>query len=155
MAKIYVAWHLLFATSLLSQNNSVAGGGNALGASGTVSYSIGQVFYHMPAGNGFSTLEGLQQPIEIIALATNEAGQAIPDIVIYPNPAKSEFSISFSSEDYAESEYILSDINGKEISSCKIFSKQTRINVEALPPAIYLLKIKTSTAETGYKIIKR
>jgi hypothetical protein len=50
---------------LNAQTGIAAGGGNATGSGGSVSYSIGQVFYMMNTGTTGSVLQGVQQPWEI------------------------------------------------------------------------------------------
>jgi hypothetical protein len=49
-------------TDLLAQHGNVAAGGQATGAGGTASYSIGQVNYLTASGNNGSLIQGLQQP---------------------------------------------------------------------------------------------
>ncbi|MCX6272178.1 MAG: carboxypeptidase-like regulatory domain-containing protein [Bacteroidetes bacterium] len=49
-------------TSLLAQQGFVSTGGQATGAGGTVSFSIGQVDYLSAAGNNGTIIQGLQQP---------------------------------------------------------------------------------------------
>ncbi len=48
--------------SLMAQQGNVAAGGQAVGAGGSVSYSIGQVNYLSASGTGGSLNQGLQQP---------------------------------------------------------------------------------------------
>ena len=54
---------ILFATQLIySQETIAASGGEALGSGGTVSYTLGQVFYtSLTSGNGTTLSEGVQQ----------------------------------------------------------------------------------------------
>ena len=54
------AWMVLHA-----QTGIPAAGGNASGTGGSVSFSVGQVFYLMNTGTTGSVLEGVQQPFEI------------------------------------------------------------------------------------------
>jgi hypothetical protein len=59
---------MLFGCSILllnAQTGIPAAGGNATGTGGSVSFSVGQVFYVMNTGTTGSVLQGVQQPWEI------------------------------------------------------------------------------------------
>ena len=155
MKKIYQAGIFILSTVASAQNNVVATGGDASGFGGSVSYSVAQAFYHISDGNGFSVLEGLQQPIEIVALST--AGTEVPilELRVYPNPTHSIINIFYPGPDFFNLEYVLSDLNGRTIQNAKITSAQTKLNIEVLPVGIYILSIKSSSQSQGYKIIKQ
>ena len=91
-----------------------------------------------------TALTGIFHKDGVISMARNE-----------PGTATSEFFISFAGEEYIDSEYMLSDINGKMITRNMIISAQTKVIIEGLPSAIYILKVKTLKAKSSYKIIKR
>ena len=65
---------LLFATHLIqSQESVLAAGSEATGAGGTVSYSIGQLFYTSQTGGNGSLSEGVQQPSDKTIYIFNNA----------------------------------------------------------------------------------
>ena len=137
-----------------AQQNTVASGGDSFGMGGSASFSIGQIDYHMPLSENFSMLEGLQQPIEIVVLATTEFPTS-NQIKIYPNPVFSGFYICVPLENVGLSQYSFFDTNGKMISNGKIIVENSFISAQNLTPGIYFLKVETSGKSNGYKIIKK
>jgi len=67
---------------LQAQEAIPASGGNVTGSGGTVSYSIGQVFYLMNSGATGSVLQGVQQPHEIFG-KEDTTGCFIIDAFVY------------------------------------------------------------------------
>ncbi len=57
-------------SSLLAQQTIPASGGDATGSGGSVSYSVGQVFYHTHSAAAGSVAEGVQQPFEIFIITS-------------------------------------------------------------------------------------
>mgnify|MGYP000474435928 CR=1 FL=1 len=60
-----VVFVLLGLGGLHAQENAVTTGGEATGAGGTASYSVGQVVYTTNTGTNGSVAQGVQQPFEI------------------------------------------------------------------------------------------
>ena len=68
-------------TGLQAQESVNATGGNAQGSGGSVSYSVGQLFYLIITGETGSVSEGVQQPYEIsVVTAVVEAGGIDRDV---------------------------------------------------------------------------
>lgn len=75
---------------LLSQETVSAGGKEATGTGGTVSYTIGQVVYTTNTGTNGSVVQGVQQPYEIsVVTGLEEAEDISLEFSIYPNPVTS------------------------------------------------------------------
>ena len=88
---LFVLINLLVITTQ-AQKSNVAAGGNASGASGTASYSIGQISYKSPAGTIVS--DGVQQPYEIQVLGTSDYPNITLEMLVYPNPTTNFVTIS-------------------------------------------------------------
>lgn len=140
--------------ALTAQNHTVAAGGNAQGSAGSSSFSIGQVFYERPVGGEFSTIQGLQQPIEIVVL-DNTTFDADPLVKIYPNPVASGFYILLPQTDYEHSKFTMSDANGRIIRQGHISAQETFVAIDGLTRGVYLLQVYDSKKAYGYKIIKQ
>ncbi|GEP51331.1 hypothetical protein FNO01nite_20030 [Flavobacterium noncentrifugens] len=139
-----------------AQENVVAAGGNAVGGSGSVAYSIGQIGYHQLDSSDKNIIEGLQQPFEIMVLGFEDFVPAAIAITAYPNPTAGQLQIEMASlrEDL---QFELYDINGRIIIKKSIInSLQTAVPMENLQPGIYLLAIsdQKSTIKT-FKILKK
>lgn len=77
-----ICWFGISLLSMQAQETTLTAGGEATGSGGSVSYSIGQLFYMTKTGTTGSVSEGVQQPIEI-------ASELPDDWVV--NPANFEF----------------------------------------------------------------
>jgi hypothetical protein len=77
------------ATSGLYAQEALPGtGGEASGAGGTVSYTVGQVLYSTYTDGTNSEAQGVQQPYEIsIVLGLEEATGIQLSCQVYPNPS--------------------------------------------------------------------
>ena len=146
---------------LYAQDAIPATGGNATGSGGTVSFSVGQVFYISVTGTGGSVLHGVQQPFEISVVTELEEGKGISLLCsVYPNPATSYLIVHFEGGVKSQYTAYLFDMNGKLLTSQDIEDSETRIDVSKLAIATYFLKItqtKNSFAQTeikSFKIIK-
>ncbi len=55
---------------VIAQRSVNAGGGDAIGAGGTASFSIGQIFYTTIGNNGTTVAQGVQQASQLQAIPT-------------------------------------------------------------------------------------
>ena len=138
-----------------------ASGGDATGNSGSVSYSIGQVFYTSHNGSDGSVAQGVQQ----IYIISDETGiDDIPGINLsvsaYPNPVTDYLTLCLDEtvmtrHDLSQLSYRLYSMNGKLLQIGKITGSQTRIAMNKLVPATYFVKVLDGKGELKmFKIIK-
>jgi len=139
----------------IAQEAVVTSGGNASGSSGTVSYSLGQVFYITTIGtNGNSVSEGVQQPYEIfVATSVPEAEDISLSAKVYPNPVTD--ILMLKTGDFREEGllYQLFDINGKLLQEKKVTDTEAQIIMSGLQPSTYFLKI-IQTDKAAPKVLK-
>ncbi|HEX8547249.1 MAG TPA: T9SS type A sorting domain-containing protein [Cytophagaceae bacterium] len=83
---------------------------------------------------------------EIEVLLYSEIDFAAQSISFYPNPASTNLSVSLTDDRKAWLD--ISDLNGRRVIQTKVSNQET-ISIEAIPPGIYLLKIRTE-ANTVY-----
>lgn len=129
-------------TGLQAQEVIPATGGNALGVGGTMSYSVGQVFYTINRGTNGSVAQGVQQPFEISVVTGLEEAKGITlQCSVYPNPA-TDFLI-LKMEGDVKSQYFASlyDINGKLLENRNINGNEASIDMRNLATATYFLKV--------------
>tara|TARA_B110000285_G_C14933875_1_gene518609 strand:+ start:371 stop:856 length:486 start_codon:yes stop_codon:yes gene_type:complete len=149
---------LLFSTSLPSlyaQEAVLAGGGDASGT-GSLSYSIGQVFYITNTGSDGTVGQGVQQAYEISSTLGIEAYEAITlDLEIYPNPTVDYLTLDVKDFKFAELDYVLFDMRGKMLMKNDINQNKTTIEMMDLPKSMYFLKVSDGTnIVKTFKIIK-
>ncbi len=146
---------VFFIPKLTAQKANVAAGGNATGAGGKVSYSIGQVVYTTSTGAGGTLTQGVQQPFEIVTLGTDDFPEITLTMSVSPNPTSSFVNLKVDNFSFENLEFYLTDITGKQLQTQKITTVETQIQMENLPQAIYLLNVfeNNKTIKT-FKIIK-
>lgn len=140
-----------------SQEDFVAVGGDGSAASGSVSYSVGQVAYdHDASGLNGSVNEGVQQPDLTISTASiNEAMADKAKVLLYPNPTTSYVNLQLEVDQMDASFCELYDVNGKCILKQMITSELSVISLVDLSPSTYFLKVYNQSTEIkSFKIIK-
>lgn len=145
----------LFSKNSIAQEAIPASGGEAIGAGGTVSYTVGQMNYQSQNGSNGSVSEGVQQPYEITATSVEGVTGISLKAKAYPNPTGGDLWLILEDLNMENLSYQIYDYNGKLIISDKIRESQTRISMENYSSAIYFLQIwSTNTNIKTFKIIK-
>jgi len=141
---------------LYAQETVTTSGNNASGNGGSVSYTIGQVFYNTNLGtNGFE-VQGVQQPIEIsVITGIDESKGIILKCSLFPNPTNDFLTLEVENYPLEELTFQLYDINGKLLKYKRIDSNITNIIAGDLTPSTYILKVFDNDKEIKiFKIIK-
>ncbi|PWN68533.1 T9SS C-terminal target domain-containing protein [Chryseobacterium phosphatilyticum] len=147
-------WFIFSCTIAQAQSAILATGTNASSASGSTSYSIGQVTY-LHKVSGPQVLEGVQQPYEITALSTYENSSNKEGVLLYPNPFKDYLYLDFTTNNYKNSTYQLFDAQGKLIKKDAITQPKSELNFSSLPSAMYIIRINQNGENIKtFKIIK-
>jgi hypothetical protein len=157
LTKLLIALCLFgYETTLQAQNTIPATGGNATGAGGTVSYTIGQIVYTTISGTTGIITQGVQQPFEIsVVTGIEEAKDIILEISVYPNPATGYVKLKVGNYDSDNLSYRLYNIDGKPLQGNKIEGNETLIQLKNLVSGTYLLKVIDHNKELKtFKIIK-
>jgi len=139
-----------------AQETVPATGGTASGANGSISYTIGQVFY-ITSTNATGTLtEGVQQPYEIlVTTGIEEANGILLECTAFPNPAVTNLTLKIRNYPSEHLTYQLLDLNGKLIQKSEVKNNETVIQMSDLAPAVYLLSINDKSREIKtFRIIK-
>ena len=142
---------------LQAQETIPATGGKANGSGGSASYTIGQVVYTTNVGaNGNSVAQGVQQAYEIsVVTSIPEAKNINLSVSAYPNPTTDYLTVKVENYETANLQYIIFDINGKELQKVKATGTETKIETSKLVPANYFVKVLDNKKEIKvFKIIK-
>jgi hypothetical protein len=137
--QLSLSFLLISGISSFGQSNTVSAGGNAEGSNGSVSYSVGQVFYVTAEGENGNVNQGVQQPYdaEIITGVERKDIRA----VIYPNPTFGQIQLQFDSDLYSNCRAELIDGSGKLIAAQDQLSSQNTFSLEMLTSGIYTLSV--------------
>jgi hypothetical protein len=142
-------------TDIYAQQGVTASGVEAFGVGGNASISTGQVFYTEISSQRGTVTQGVQQPFEIYVLGKDNFKSISLNATIYPNPTVSNISLRIESDDLTGMKYELYDLNGRTLCKDFITEKETVVNMEKYPGAIYILKVYSGSSELkSFKIIK-
>jgi hypothetical protein len=142
---------------LRAQETIPATGGNVSGSSGTVSFSVGQLFYSTFIGTNGSAAQGVQQPYEIsVVTAIRNTEDINLKCLVYPNPTAGLTKLVFEYPDFENLSYRLFDINGVLLQEKKVESRETEISLQNLSSSVYFLKVLRNNLEVKvFKIVKK
>jgi hypothetical protein len=144
------------ATIIKAQDAIPASGGNSSGSGGSVSYTVGQVSYSSVSDTGGTVSEGVQQPYEIFVITGLDQFTGITlNLFAYPNPTTNSLTLKVDDFNLNNLSFILSDLNGKILTSNLISEEKTSVEMGYLVSATYFLTVKqgNSILKT-FKIIK-
>lgn len=139
-----------------AQTSVNASGGDVGSATGSLSYSVGQVFQETVIAGNNSIIQGVQQPFEITTLGVDNFASITVEMKVYPNPTSSILFLNFADFAKRSSYYELFDTSGKMIRNAKIQSKESQIDLQQSPSGIYILKVSAENVVLKtFKIIKK
>jgi hypothetical protein len=141
---------------LQAQEAKAASGGNASGSGGSVSYSVGQVFFTICTGTNGSVAHGVQQPFEISVVSGIEEDNPITlSVSVYPNPTTDAVQLKVENYQGENISYQLFDMNGRLSGKKKLTESQSGIKMRTLSRGTYFLKVYDGSKEIKtFKIIK-
>ena len=136
----------------MAQQAFVVSGGDIISSVGSVSLSVGQVFYKVKQNNSYELVEGVHQ--SVLSVVTRLDAPPI-ELKIGPNPT-SDFLELKCLELHQHMSYRIYDNKGLLQQKNAISNVMTRINMAHLPPAVYhLIILEGDEAFKSLKIIKR
>lgn len=141
---------------VFGQESINSAGGESIGSSGSVSYSIGQIVYSTNSTTTGSEAQGVQQPYEISMLDIEEFDDLNLSAFIYPNPTEDYLILDLKGFDVSTLNYQLFDMTGRVIQSDGIKTEQTKISMQGLPSATYLIKVNDGNKhKRTFRVIKK
>jgi hypothetical protein len=142
-------------SSLHAQETTLSAGGDATG-NGSLSYSIGQVFYVTNSGVDGTVAQGVQQAYEISSIVGVKSYDAITlGFEIYPNPTIDYLTLDVNDFPLDKLDYVLYDLSGRELANDVLNQNKTIIEMMRFPPSTYFLKVSDGkTIMKTFKIIK-
>lgn len=146
----------LVISGLNAQQTLPVSGGNSTGSEGSISYTLGQVFYSANTGASGSELPGVQQPYEISIISGIEDPIGFNfSCSVYPNPTNNHLFLNVVDFYLDGLTYRLYNLNGELLENEKVLSGVSIINLDNLVPSIYFLKLMQGEKEIKtFKIIK-
>ncbi len=147
---IFSAIFLVNWLNLSSQVSVLALGENIATIYGSISYSVGEVFY-TNKGSGSAQSEGVQHTYTIHAVNNGSTLH----VALYPNPTSDLLFFKVENLNYAELSYKIFNVSGTLLRTGIISDHSTSVSLNNLPSGTYLIKINRGyTEEKSYKIYK-
>jgi len=152
-----LSFMLLFSgavTVLLGQQAIGTSGGNANGAGGSVSYTLGEVVYTTNIATLGSAAQGVQQAYEIFATDI-KGGIGDISLSVFPNPTQENLVLEIKEFSSQNLDYQLFDAQGRLVEKGEISTTHTHIRTQDLPSAAYFLSVfQDNQPIISFKIIK-
>lgn len=151
-----IAFLLFGLEGMQAQQTIPATGGEATGAGGTSSYTVGQTVYTTNTGTNGSEAQGVQQPYEISEITAIDQSDGIKlNCKVYPNPTTDNLVLEMERSKKTTYIAFLYDINGKQVKSIRLEGEITNIATHELASGTYFLRIMDKSKEVkSFKIIK-
>lgn len=145
-----------FTASIYGQNGIPASGGNSSGSGGTVSYSIGQLFFNTHTGSNGTSTQGVQQPYEIsVVIGIEESNGIILNFSAFPNPTHDALTLKINNYNKSDLSYQLFDLKGNILEFKNIKGGEAIIYMGTYTPGIYFARVVRKNLEIKiFKIIK-
>jgi hypothetical protein len=144
----------IFGAVVFGQTSMNASGGGTSNASGSISYSIGQVAFQSTSNASGSLSQGVQQAFEISNLSLEENPLHL-SLMAYPNPTQELLNLCVGNYSQEKLSYKLIDLEGKVIAEAAIHSETTSIDMKLLPVSIYFVQVQNDAKNIQvFKIIK-
>ena len=136
-----------------------ASGDDATGSSGSVTYSIGQVFYTYIGESVYDVAQGIQQEESSQTLDTAE-NTVVPkaEIFVFPNPTIDYVTVNMEGFEFETGprSYQLYDLQGRLLKQNTINQNETQIDLNDLSSSIYILQVYANNKILKtFKILKK
>ena len=161
MKKIYTL--LLFSLLglfAMGQSAIVPLGGDAQGATGSVSYTVGQVVTQTAANsNGsISVAEGVQQPYEIQTVGVNDYPMITLNAKVYPNPTENMAQLELNGFELPADglQANLFDSKGKLLQRIPVIGDVTEFQIGQYATGTYYLELRHSEQSIKtFKVVRK
>jgi hypothetical protein len=149
---IFISFLFILFNSYFSQAQITfnANGADIYSSNGSISLSIGELFY-LNKGENYNQAEGIQNGL----VSYNTTSKTNLTISIYPNPTNDFINIKVKDLNIKNLSYCIYNNAGNELSKGYLFNNESIISFMRFPPAIYLLKIYSAqNTILTYQILK-
>lgn len=154
---LFFGFCLFLCGRIFAQSDFVPVGGTAIGASGSVTYTVGQIAVQSANNGDKSVLEGVQQPYEIQTVGVDEYPGIALDAVVYPNPTQHFVQLKISNYVIPDNglKAQLYDANGKLLEIYTVSDLLTQFDLSKYPTATYQLRVmENKHLLKTFKIVK-
>lgn len=137
----------------------ITSGSNATGSSGSVTYSIGQVFYtYIGLQTVYNVEQGIQHQEKDENLGTPEIEKPTTEIFVFPNPTADFVNLSMKGDELesANRSYRLYDLQGRLLKQNIITQTETQVSLNNFSSSLYILTVYVDNKlYKSFKILKK
>ena len=126
----------IVASKLVAQSSINCGGGNGSGSNGSIAFSVGQIDYISASSANASFSLGVQQAYKLNA---NKISVIDYSMYMYPNPVSDYLNIKYPF--IQDTKFVIFSTTGNIMLSGDIQKSEGIINLKAIAPGIYYIKI--------------
>jgi hypothetical protein len=154
--KLFALCFGLVALPCLAQENTVAAGGDIVSTNGSMSFSVGQVFYTHHNSPDASKNAGVQQPIEFFTVSIGKNAISDVEMHVFPNPSIRNVTLQIKDFDGKERQLRFFSLTGSELFRQKIQSSETTLELENYATGSYLLRVEDENKQEikTFRIVK-
>jgi hypothetical protein len=147
---------VVFPVILSGQQAILPSGGDYTASSGSVSFSVGQVFFSSDTTAEGSLHEGVQHAFEWYPVSVADES-LVAGVQVFPNPTAGWITIELDKNKSREHiTCLISDAYGKTVQNTLLDAESVRIDMQHVPPGWYLVQIvQNQKAIQTFKIIKQ
>lgn len=129
------------AHSLSAQQMIQSAGGAGRGASGTLTYSIGQVAFLTARGPSGTSTPGGQQPFEFFVLSTKTKARVELESSAFPNPTAGSLTLRIDDKAARQLTWHLQDVSGRQLLRGPVPGPVSSIPLAAFAAGTYRLVV--------------
>lgn len=145
---------IMFSSISFGQTSVNAAGGDVSNATGSVSYSIGQVAYQSVSNSSGSVSQGVQQAYVITTLDVVENALNL-SLSAFPNPTQENLHLRVGNFNQEQLSYKLIDTEGKLLNQGEILTQETDLDMRQYAVATYFVEVHHAGKKVQtFKIIK-
>lgn len=141
---------------LSAQTAVVPAGGDISGASGSVSFTVGQIAVQTLSDSNHSIAEGVQQTYQVSVVGVDDYLEITLSAMVYPNPTTQYLTLSLSeTHNLVGLEYRIFDANGKFLDRKKVSELRTELDLSHYATGTYFVNLyRSKQLMKSFKVIK-
>ena len=153
--KLFILIFLLNAFVMKAQQVITTSGDFTSGASGSLSWTIGEGIIETLKGTTVILTQGFQQS-DLTITAIKDISDTSCQINAFPNPVNDFVTLKITAESFKNFSFTLYDLNGRLIQEQKLENYITNITMNNFEAGTYLLKVFQGNKEIRvFKIVKK
>jgi len=131
--------------------------GEGTGAAGSMTYSVGQVFFQTVSVPGVARIsQGVQHPLEVLTTGMDDADQTLEGIMLFPNPTEGDLNLQIQGFTPGVFSYRVMNNLGQCIQGGEVQSAWSLLSLESVSAGSYRIEVRDKGGKQRiFQVIKR